>query len=41
VREKHRKGGLDMMKKGFARVAALAAALAALILAGGAGSGWR
>jgi hypothetical protein len=37
----HRKGGLNVMKKGFARVAALAAALAALILAGGAGSGWR
>jgi hypothetical protein len=29
------------MKKPFARVAALAAALAALILAGGAGTGWR
>jgi hypothetical protein len=40
MRETPRKGGLDV-KKGFARVAALAAALAALILAGGAGSGWR
>jgi hypothetical protein len=29
------------VKKVYARVAALAAALAALILAGGAGSGWR
>jgi hypothetical protein len=40
VREEDRKGGL-LVKKVYARVAALAAALAALILAGGAGSGWR
>ena len=29
------------MKKAYARIAAIAAALAALILAGGAGHGWR
>jgi hypothetical protein len=40
VREEDRKGVL-LGKKVYARVAALAAALAALILAGGAGSGWR